>query len=163
MNATDVLRYGQLTLLGAVERVPDSIEDRPGACGVWSIKDIVAHLSSYEAVLIDILGSAIEDRATPVLDRYRDQGASFNDIEVNARKHQSMTSLLAEINEAHGQTLEMIAQIDANALRQPGSIPWYGAEYALDDLIVYMYYGHKREHAAQIEVFRDAWFRKELS
>jgi hypothetical protein len=28
-------------------------------------------------------------------------------------------------------------------------------EYALDDYIVYAYYGHKREHSAQIAVFRD--------
>jgi proline iminopeptidase len=28
-------------------------------------------------------------------------------------------------------------------------------EYALDDFIVYNYYGHKREHSAQIAVFRD--------
>jgi len=27
--------------------------------------------------------------------------------------------------------------------------------YALDDVIVYMYYGHKREHNAQIAAFRD--------
>jgi hypothetical protein len=31
----------------------------------------------------------------------------------------------------------------------------YGLEYALDDFIVYAYYGHKREHTAQIAVFRD--------
>jgi hypothetical protein len=28
-------------------------------------------------------------------------------------------------------------------------------EYALDDVLIYMYYGHKREHSAQIAVFRD--------
>ena len=27
--------------------------------------------------------------------------------------------------------------------------------YALDDVLVYMYYGHKREHSAQIAAFRD--------
>jgi hypothetical protein len=32
-----------------------------------------------------------------------------------------------------------------------GSIPWYGPEYALDDLLVYTMYGHKREHAPQLE------------
>ena len=28
---------------------------------------------------------------------------------------------------------------------------WYGPEYALDDLVVYLMYGHKREHAPQLE------------
>ena len=39
--------------------------------------------------------------------------------------------------------------------RENGTLPWYGAEYSLDDFIVYTYYGHKREHAAQIAAFRD--------
>ena len=52
------------------------------------------------------------------------------------------------------------AALDPARLREPGSIPWYGEEYALDDLIVYQYYGHKREHSAQIEAFRDAATRQ---
>jgi hypothetical protein len=31
----------------------------------------------------------------------------------------------------------------------------YGKEYALDDFVVYMYYGHKREHGAQVAGFHD--------
>ena len=33
--------------------------------------------------------------------------------------------------------------------------PWYGGEYSLEDQLVYRYYGHQREHCAQVEVFRD--------
>jgi hypothetical protein len=51
--------------------------------------------------------------------------------------------------------MTLVAQIPAETLRATGTIPWYGPEYALDDLITYMYYGHKREHSAQIAVFRD--------
>jgi hypothetical protein len=49
----------------------------------------------------------------------------------------------------------LINRIPAERCRQVGTLPWYGAEYALDDMLVYMYYGHKREHAAQIAAFRD--------
>ena len=55
----------------------------------------------------------------------------------------------------HARTMALIADIPAEVLRQPGTIPWYGDEYALDDLIVYQYYGHKREHMAQVDKFRD--------
>ena len=46
-------------------------------------------------------------------------------------------------------------KIPVEVLRRPGTLPWYGAQYALDDFIVYQYYGHKREHTAQINVFKD--------
>ena len=31
-----------------------------------------------------------------------------------------------------------------------GTIPWYGPDYSLDDLLVYQMYGHKREHDPQL-------------
>jgi hypothetical protein len=46
----------------------------------------------------------------------------------------------------------------ARFLRNPaeiGLLPWYSAEYDLEDYITYAFYGHKREHCAQIAVYRD--------
>lgn len=51
--------------------------------------------------------------------------------------------------------MALVAQIPAETARLTGTLPWYGAEYALDDFVVYTFYGHKREHSAQIAVFRD--------
>jgi hypothetical protein len=48
-----------------------------------------------------------------------------------------------------------LANIPAEKIREAGTMPWYGNEYALDDYLVYSFYGHKREHCAQIAVFRD--------
>ena len=39
--------------------------------------------------------------------------------------------------------------------REPGTLPWYGPEYDLEDFIAYTFYGHKREHMAQVNVFLD--------
>jgi len=49
----------------------------------------------------------------------------------------------------------MVAQLSSEMLCQNGTLPWYGEVYALDDFLVYAYYGHKREHSAQIAAFRD--------
>ena len=49
----------------------------------------------------------------------------------------------------------LLARIPAETLRRPGTIPRYGEGYSLEDLEVYQYYGHKREHRAQVDVFRD--------
>ena len=40
--------------------------------------------------------------------------------------------------------------IPAETWREAGTIPWYGPEYALDDLVVYQMYGHKQEHDPQL-------------
>src|SRR5207302_6236630 len=81
--------------------------------------------------------------------------AAFNDAQVADRAGLPMRAVLDECAAAHERTMALIRRIPEELCRQPGTLPWYGAEYALDDVIVYMYYGHKREHGAQIAAFRD--------
>ncbi len=155
MNAADVLRYGHLTLLGSVEGMPAEYWETGGVCGFWSAKDVMAHLASYELVLVEILTGFAGGGETVLLEQFRDPGANFNDAQVDARAGQSVAETLAELNGAHEQVLELIGQVPEKEARRAGTLPWYGEGYVLDDLLVYLYYGHKREHSAQIDVFRD--------
>ncbi len=156
MNAHDILMYGNRTVLSTLEGVPDSEVETPDVCGWWSTKLIIAHLASFELELVDVLNGFLGGGPTPTLDKHKELGGQgFNDYEVGARKDKSWQEVLAEYNQAHARTMEQIAEIPAETLRQPGSLPWYGMEYSLDDFIVYQYYGHKREHTAQINVFKD--------
>jgi hypothetical protein len=66
-----------------------------------------------------------------------------------------MADVLAELNEAHARVMALATRIPAETYRQNGTLPWYGPEYDLDDFIVYTFYGHKREHSAQIAAFGD--------
>lgn len=154
MNAGDILKYGHSTAMQAVAGLPDGAWETAGVCGVWSVRQIVAHLASYELVLGDVLAALAGDGPTPHLDAFR-EGGGFNDAQVALREGQSPSATLAEYVAAHERVQSLAARIPAETFRQPGTLPWYGAEYALDDFIVYAFYGHKREHAAQIAVFRD--------
>jgi uncharacterized protein (TIGR03083 family) len=156
MNAPDVLKYGQLTLLSGLEGLPDADWETPGVCGVWSVKQIVAHLASYEAAIADVLLGFVDSAApTPTLDRMRADPVCFNDDEVAARTSRSPADTLAELKREHERAMELACRIPPETYREPGTLPWYGLEYSLDDLLVYMAYGHKREHVAQVCVFRD--------
>lgn len=155
MNAVDVLKYGHLTVLKTLDGLPESTWETGGVCGVWSVKDIIAHLASYEHVLVEVLQGFSGGGPTPYLDDMTKPDYNFNDIEVGKRKHLSAQAALAEYTDAQAQVAALVGQIPAETLRQPGTLPWYGMEYALDDFIVYQYYGHKREHCAQIAVYRD--------
>ena len=155
MNAQDILTYGQQTVLQTLESFPEASRETPGACGVWSVKDILAHLASYERVLVDILTTFTGGGSTPVLNSYVELGSQFNDIEVSRRTAKTIQDVLAEFNDTHLQVMSLLVTIPPETLRQSGTLLWYGREYALDDLLVYMYYGHKREHSAQIAAFGD--------
>jgi hypothetical protein len=155
MNANDILKYGHNTVLEGLYGLTDDEWQIPGACGYWSVKDIMAHLASYEQLLVDIQQTFLGQTDTPTLDRYLADFEAINDKEVNQRSDYNTAEVWTEYEMAHQKTLQIIAQIPHEKRRLSGTLPWYGAEYDLEDLLVYMYYGHKREHSAQMAVFRD--------
>ena len=71
-----------------------------------------------------------------------------------------MKEVLRELNDTHAQVMSLVAQIPPETLRRTGTLPWYGAEYDLEDYIAYTFYGHKREHMAQVNVFLDTLKRR---
>jgi uncharacterized damage-inducible protein DinB len=156
MNASDILKYGHLWVLKHVQTLPDEDWYTEGVCGWWSTKNIISHLASFEHVLVDILSACLGEENTPVLDQFKSlDGDKFNDVQVSQRKNLSAREALDDYQTVQAKTMTLVEMIPDEVLREPGTLPWYGMEYALDDFIVYTFYGHKREHCAQIAVFRD--------
>ena len=159
MNPIDVLKYGHQHVLRTLKGLPQREWDTGGVCGVWSVKDIIGHLAAYEHMLTEVLvpfsGVASEHK---IMSQIGEIGiAAFNDMQADARKQQSPAAALAEYNDVTNYILEQVVPKIAPTLwSQVGTLPWYGADYSLDDYIVYTFYGHKREHCAQIEVFKDS-------
>lgn len=156
MNAIDIIRNGHSTVLEAVDGLTTSHWQAPGACGEWTAKDIIAHLASYEWMLVETLASLIhEDAATPTLDRFGQEPAAFNDAEVEKRRDNSVDEVWAEYKKAYAEAIALAERVPSEAWTQDGVLPWYGDAYDLDDFVAYSFYGHKREHCAQIAVVRD--------
>ncbi len=156
MNSQDVLKYGHLTFLGTLERIPEARWQDNGVCGVWSTKDIIAHLASYEVLLVEILTQiAGQNLPTPTLDLLLADWGGFNDQQVEYRRGMDNDAVLAEYKDAHEGVRRIAMTLEPERFTKNGTLPWYGDQYCLDDYIVYQFYGHKREHAAQLAVFAD--------
>lgn len=155
MNASDILMYGDRSLRAGLDGVPLELWSQAGVCGWWSVKDIMAHLTSYELWQTELLSSFVEPGPTPTLDQLRDQGSEFNTVQVAARKDLTPQDVLGAYTRAHSGLMKAVSAIPPETLSEVGTIPWYGESYSLDDLLVYSNYGHKREHVAQVNVFKD--------
>jgi len=156
MHVSDILMYGHLTVQHTVEQFPAAEVETTGACGYWSVKDLVAHFSSFEWALVDILNQFVHPgHPTPVLDAFIQRDDTFNDAQVNQRQGLSFAEVYAEYQAAHAQVRDLAAQLPTDLWRQAGALPWYGEAYDLEDFVVYTYYGHKREHCGQIATFSD--------
>lgn len=156
MNPQDILKYGHRTVLKTLDRIPPAEATTPGAVGYWSVKDVTGHLASFELVLVEILENLIRLRPMPLTEQLAADGQAFNDEQVDRlRRSLTMDQALDEYVAAHERVRAGAAALPPALWRQPGLLPWYGPEYDLEDLIVYMFYGHKREHSGQIAVFSD--------
>ncbi len=155
MNVLDIMKYGDITLVTAVEKIPKEHWEEGGACGWWSVKDIIAHMTMSEIFIEQILNNIISGEPIGMLALYAEHRDEANDIEVRKRSHLSADEVMAEYRAAHERTISLAAQIPAETFRQNGTMPWYGEAYCLDDAIVYMDYAHKREHGGHIDVFGD--------
>ncbi len=158
MHAADVLKYADLTVLRGLRGLPVEDWTTAGVCGRWSVREIIAHLASFEVMLLDVLAIAAGETTAhgPTLRAWLHDGQQFNDEQVAARAGLSPEETLAGYAAAQAQVMARVAALPAEAFTRAGFLPAYGAEYDLDDFLTYSFYGHKREHTAQIAVFRDA-------
>jgi len=155
MNMLDVMRSGHQTVLQTVDGLEPERWEGGRVVGVWSTKHVIAHLSSFEAMLIDVLtASGDGDADTPVLDAFRAGPAQFNEAQVEMRDHLSPGEALREYQTNFDEALALARALPDHVRTRNGLLEWYGSDYDLDDFIAYTFYGHKREHAAQIKLYR---------
>ena len=147
MNTLDVLMYGQRTIRSTVDRYGPDDWGRV-ALGVWTAKDLLGHLGAFEVRFADQLapfaGTSVETDLPSADPR------TFNDDQAAVRKDWPVDRVMAEFLEAHERVMRLGAFVSPEVWREVGTIPWYGAEYSLNDLVVYQQYGHKREHDPQL-------------
>ena len=157
MNADDVLMYANKQVLDTIEDFPEEEWYTQGVCGWWSLRDIIGHLASFELLFVDAANSILSPVSDmPTFERFGKLGGEkFNHEQVAKRQNLKPREVLAEYTETQAKVRELVKQIPVDTRRTTGFFPWYGEEYDLEDLISYTNYGHKREHCAQIAVFRD--------
>lgn len=156
MNVISMMEYGHKTVMAELKDLPIDRWTTPGVCGVWSVKDILAHLASYEHWFEEVIGVTMDStRPTPTLTAFLSKDSNFNDNQVAAYKDHSAGEVLKAYEAAWQNTMTTSRKLAADLWDKAGLIPWYGEEYSLAELMVYSIYAHKREHSAQIAVYHD--------
>jgi Mycothiol maleylpyruvate isomerase N-terminal domain len=148
VNQLDILMYGQRQIDELIDRFEPTDWDAI-ALGTWTTKDLVGHIGAFEVRFVEILTMFLGEEPATTL--FRDSLETFNDDQAAVRLGWSIEAIVAELRDAHRQAMALVPRIPADRWREVGTIAWYGPEYALDDLVVYLMYGHKREHAPQLE------------
>lgn len=153
MDAVTVLDESHALLLQSVDDLPEAEWGIAGVCGEWSVREIVAHLTSYERLLLDVMRSLQGQEPTSYMRIFRDNGEAFNSFAVDSRKYMTAQQILNEYQEAQAKTTSLLALIPPEQRRCTGTLSWLNADCCLADFINMMC-EHSAEHHDQIIKFR---------
>jgi hypothetical protein len=131
-----------------------------GVVGMWSVKDITAHLSAWAGRTIAWLEAARQDTA-PRRPRWPEELEARGDDAVNAWLYQSnrdrsLQDVLAESRQVFDQVAAWVASVPEEDLVEPGRFPWLEGK-ALYDPIAGNTFEHLQEHGDAIR----AWLAKQ--
>jgi hypothetical protein len=142
--------------------VLDDLEDDeffiPGVVDDWTIKDVLAHLTMWEAQLITLLWQARHGQKPTAI-----YFSGLSDDEINARWYQEarnrpLNLVLSDFHGARNQTIRRVEEFSEHDLNDPQRFSWSGGS-SLWKWIFGSSVEHDREHTEQIK----AWVAKRTS
>ncbi len=148
------LEEGRESFLEVIEGLSDENMQLPGAVGGWSVKDVLAHLSRWEAELIKQLWQLSQGQR-PTTVHFSGQ----SDDEINARWHEESRSRELErvLEDFHGvrtQTIRRVEAFSEKDLSEPGRYRWLD-NTPLWKVVAESSWEHEAEHAVQIHAWRE--------
>jgi hypothetical protein len=147
------LRAARATLLQTLDGLTDDALLRVGAVGVWSVKDALAHLVSWEAELVTAL-SRLEPRQTPPLVEIEDID-EWNAEQYRINAPRPLASVLDDFHGVHKHLIQAVEALDDRTLDDNRRFPWMEGE-PLSYLIAENAVWHEEEHAEDIRAWRAA-------
>jgi hypothetical protein len=148
VNPHDVLRYADRTFRRAIDTLEPADWFRVVA-GVWTPKDVVGHVSAIHLLSVSALAGFAGEPAPPAEQGLADD-IDFNMSQAAVRAPWPLERVISEYDEAQSNLRRLAQLVDDDTWRRVGTIPWYGPDYSLEDLMVYRVYGHVREHATHL-------------
>jgi uncharacterized damage-inducible protein DinB len=126
---------------------------QPGACGDWSVRDLLAHVAAWDRANSEAFRMMVKGERPDLLDLEDDQIEAFNAEHHAQTVDSGLEDVVNELNASRGEMLAVLREIDNAALFAPAP----GDDHA--DLsiasCVSVQIAHDNEHAEMIEDWRD--------
>lgn len=118
----------------------------PGIAGAWSVKDILAHVTTWEEEALKHLPSILDGSKPPRYSVTYGGIDAFNAQMSERKKHLSFVEVAGQLNETHNRLIEFIENAPEDQFR---SETRFRHRLRLDT------YSHYPKHAAAIRKWRE--------
>lgn len=148
------LRAARTTLQHAIDGLPNDIMLRPGAVGIWSIKDVLGHLIAWEAELVTALTRLEQHKQRPPRIVDIEDIDEWNAEQYSQNASRVLESILEDFEGVHKHLIQAIEALDDQTLDDNRHFPWMEGE-PLSYLIAENAIWHEEEHANEIQRWRE--------
>ncbi|MGA2821442.1 MAG: ClbS/DfsB family four-helix bundle protein [Anaerolineales bacterium] len=149
------LKQNRQELLETIAGIPESVMIQPGVVGQWSLKDILVHLTLWEAELVTLLFQARQGQKPSTV-----QVSTVAVDEINARwyeenRERSLDRAVADLAAVRQQTVRRVEEFSEADLTRSDRFAWAGSK-PLSVWIAGDTFVHEAEHLEQIRKWRAA-------
>lgn len=125
----------------------DEIDRNRKIYPLWTIREILAHLSGWDDTIVSYLSALLKGETPPVL---APRGVDvYNAETVYTREGLSYDRILSEYVQTRAKVMELVRAIPEEMVTQVSILPW-GEQGSLQ-MIVESFGGHEMEHVEDIE------------
>ena len=111
-NLVDKLSILQQEFIKVAQKIDKPQRNRPGVCGTWSPKEVLAHISGWNKEIIRQF-SLFQDGLEKAIEHDIDE---FNKNSVKERRHLSWAEIIAELQQTHKQFYQKAQSISSQEL-----------------------------------------------
>lgn len=116
-------------LLAEVGRIDSAGLVAPGACGEWSVKDLLSHLDAWHDLLLtwEDAGRAGRTVSIPAPGFTWKQTPALNEALWRRHRDDSLDDVLARLRASHARVRDIVAAYDEQDLFAKRRYPWTGS------------------------------------
>lgn len=138
------IEQGWEIFLESIRGLTDNEMMESGVVGYWSVRDVLAHIATWDQEALKVLPLILEGKPTPGYTRYGGIDA-FNAKEQEQKRHLSLELVKQELAATHQLLLNFLAELPESAFSPKSRF----VKRLPNDT-----YDHYREHADQIIKWR---------
>ncbi|TLN00338.1 ClbS/DfsB family four-helix bundle protein [bacterium] len=141
-------------LIAQMDGIPANVLTQPGAYGVWSVKDVLVHISRWEAEVIKVLYQAGQG-ARPESEVFNPEFLQVNEVWYQEGKERELERVEDDFHSVRVQLVRRLSDYPEKWLSDPAKYPWM-KNHPLIDLVKDIVLDHEEEHLQGLKAWRAA-------
>jgi hypothetical protein len=150
----DELETSRERFLEQIEDIQDDAYEEPGVNGTWSLKDVLAHLTRWEAELVKLLWQVSQGQAPTSAHFSGISTDKLNEKWYNEMRTRRLEMVLEDYHNVRNQTMRRVEDFSDQELVDPKHYRWLGGK-PLWTWVAADSYEHEYEHFLQVKAWRE--------